>query len=95
LLGKDFETNNVAMQRRGKHASTIELLLETVFYARSVQRSYLEENWGHPVSCQLRNEFRKRDREEMAQVRCGVITSGQRVTTEAEESPLLRFITRK
>jgi hypothetical protein len=36
LPGKDFETNNektaVAMQQRGKHASTpIEFLFETVF----------------------------------------------------------------
>jgi hypothetical protein len=43
LLGKDLETDNettaVAMLRRGKHASTtIELLLETVFSARSLQR---------------------------------------------------------
>jgi hypothetical protein len=34
LLGKDLETNNettaVAMRRRGKHASTTELLLEMV-----------------------------------------------------------------
>jgi hypothetical protein len=40
LLGKDLETDEttvVAMQRRGKHASTtIELLLETVFSTRSV-----------------------------------------------------------
>jgi hypothetical protein len=42
LLGKDLETNKktaVALQRRGKHASTtIELLLETMFSTRSVQR---------------------------------------------------------
>jgi hypothetical protein len=43
LLRKDLETNNettaVAMQQRGKHASTtIELLLEMVFSARSMQR---------------------------------------------------------
>jgi hypothetical protein len=43
LLGKDLETNNetttVAMQWHDKHASTtIELLLETVFSTRSVQR---------------------------------------------------------
>jgi hypothetical protein len=51
LLGKDLETNNdttaVAMQRRGKHASTpIELLLETAFSTRSVQRGYKKDNWG-------------------------------------------------
>jgi hypothetical protein len=78
LLGKDLETNNettaVAIQRRGKHASTtIVLLLETelcnpllsscnnctttmetgVFSSWSVPRSYVEDNWGDPVSCQL------------------------------------------
>jgi hypothetical protein len=58
LLGKDPETNNetraVAIQRRGKHASTkIVLLLGKVFSIRSVQTSYLEENWGDPVSRQL------------------------------------------
>jgi hypothetical protein len=48
LLGKDPETNNettVAMQWRGKHASTtIELLLETVFSTQSMLRSYIEDN---------------------------------------------------
>jgi hypothetical protein len=33
--------------------ATMELLLETVFSARSVQRGYKEGNWGDPVSCQL------------------------------------------
>jgi hypothetical protein len=41
------------MQRRGKHTSTtIELLLETVFSIRSVQRSYKKDNWGDPVNKQ-------------------------------------------
>jgi hypothetical protein len=62
LLGKDLEINNettaVAMQQRGKHASTTtELLLETVFSTRSVQRAHKEENWGDLVSSQLRVEF--------------------------------------
>jgi hypothetical protein len=53
LPGKDLETNNeataVAMQRRGKHASiTIELLLETVFYNRSVRIGYKEDNLRQP-----------------------------------------------
>jgi hypothetical protein len=60
LLSKDLETDNnttaVAMQQRGKHTSiTIELLLETMFYTRSVQKAYTEENWGDPVS-QLSDE---------------------------------------
>jgi hypothetical protein len=43
------ETTAVAMQRSGKHASTIELLLETVFSTRPVQRGCKEENLGYPV----------------------------------------------
>jgi hypothetical protein len=51
LLGKHLETNNettaVATQRSGKHASTsTELLLETVFSTRSVQRDYKEDIWA-------------------------------------------------
>jgi hypothetical protein len=55
LQGKNLETDNettiVAMQRRGKRASTtIKLLLETVFSTQSVQRGYKEDKWGEPVS---------------------------------------------
>jgi hypothetical protein len=62
LPGKDLETNNeattVAMQRRGKQASiTIVLPLETVFSNRFVRIGYKEDNWGDPVSCQLRVEL--------------------------------------
>jgi hypothetical protein len=40
----------VSKQRIGQHASTIiELLLETVFYIRSVQSGYKEDSWGNPV----------------------------------------------
>jgi hypothetical protein len=39
------------MQRRGKHTfTTIQLLLETVFSAWSVLRSYLDDSCGDPVS---------------------------------------------
>jgi hypothetical protein len=49
------------MQRRGKYASrTIELLLETVFSTRSVQRDYNEDNWGKAVSWELSSEERLR-----------------------------------
>jgi hypothetical protein len=62
LLGKDLKRNNettaIAMQWHSKHTSTTtELLLETVFSIQSMQRSYLEGNWGNPVSCQLKVEF--------------------------------------
>jgi hypothetical protein len=55
LLGKDLETKNettaVAIKRRDKHAcTTLDILLETVFSARSVQRGYKEDNWGYPVN---------------------------------------------
>jgi hypothetical protein len=54
MLGKDLETNEttaVAMQRRCKDASTtVELSLETMFFVRAVQGSYLEDSWGDPVS---------------------------------------------
>jgi hypothetical protein len=53
LLGKYLETNNetiaVAMQWRVKHASTtMALMMETAFSARSVHRSYLEDKRGRP-----------------------------------------------
>jgi hypothetical protein len=54
----------VYRQQIGKHVpaaknthTTIELLLETVFSNRSVQSDYKEDNWGDPVSYQLRVEF--------------------------------------
>jgi hypothetical protein len=55
LLGKDLEANNettaVAMKRRSKRASAkIELLLETVFSTRSVQRGYNDDYGGDAVS---------------------------------------------
>jgi hypothetical protein len=53
LLSKHLETNSktvaIAMQQHGKHTSkTIELLLQTVFSARSVQSGYKEDNLGGP-----------------------------------------------
>jgi hypothetical protein len=53
-LETDNETTAVAMKRRCKHASTtIELLLEMMFSAWSIPRSYLENNWRGPFNCQL------------------------------------------
>jgi hypothetical protein len=54
-----------------------------VFSTWSVPRSYLEDNWGDPVSCQLRVEF---------------LTGGckdRTLTREAEESPLLKAVARE
>jgi hypothetical protein len=40
------------MQLHGKHGFTaVELLLETVFSAWSMQSGYKEDNAGDPVSC--------------------------------------------
>jgi hypothetical protein len=54
LLAKGYETTSISRQRLGKHVpvatdthTTIELLLETVFYNLSLQRSYKEGNWGN------------------------------------------------
>jgi hypothetical protein len=51
------ETTFISRQRLGKHVTaatdnhaTIEVLLETVFFTRYVQRSYKEDNWGNRVS---------------------------------------------
>jgi hypothetical protein len=51
------ETKFVSRQRLGKHVpkvtdthATIEVLLETVFYIRSLQRGYKEVNWGNRAS---------------------------------------------
>jgi sarcosine oxidase delta subunit len=48
----------VSRQRIGKHVSAvtnmstiIDILLETVFYTRSVQSGYKEDNWEERVGC--------------------------------------------
>jgi hypothetical protein len=61
LQGKDLEANNettaVAIQRRGKHASTTRDTVGNGVFCSARQRSYLEDNWGDPVSCQLLAEL--------------------------------------
>jgi hypothetical protein len=98
LLGKDLKTNNktiaVAMQQHGKHTSTtIELLLEIVFSTRSMQRGHKEDNWGDPVSWGLSPAREAEKRWRSSVVECW--PAGKSVTTEAEESPFLRYVTRK
>jgi hypothetical protein len=51
------QTAFVSRQRLGKHVpaatdtyANVEVLLETVFFTRSVQRSYKEDNWDNQVS---------------------------------------------
>jgi hypothetical protein len=41
----------VAMQQRGEHTPTT---IQALFSASSVPRSYLDDNWGDPSSCQSR-----------------------------------------
>jgi hypothetical protein len=57
LLANGSETIIVSRQRLSKHVptamdahTTIEVLLETVFSTRSVQRDYKEDNWDNRVS---------------------------------------------
>jgi hypothetical protein len=56
LLAKGSETTFVSRQNLGKHIpmatdmhATIVILLETVFSAQSMQRSYKEGKWGNRV----------------------------------------------
>jgi hypothetical protein len=57
LLANVSETTSVSRKRLGKHVpaetdthATIVVLLKKVFYIRSVQRGYKENNWGNRVS---------------------------------------------
>jgi hypothetical protein len=58
LLRNGSETTFISRQRLRKHVpfatdthATTEVLLETMFSARSVQRSYKEENLGNSQLC--------------------------------------------
>jgi hypothetical protein len=57
LLTNGSETTSVSMQRLGEHipAATdrhaiLEVLLESVFSTRSVERGYKKDNWGNRES---------------------------------------------
>jgi hypothetical protein len=67
LLANGSDTTSISRQRLGKHVNAAtdthaitEVLFETVFSTRSVQRGYKEENWGNRVSS-VREAMRKRD----------------------------------
>jgi hypothetical protein len=56
LLANGSETTFYSRKRLGNHVpaatdthATIEVLLEKVFFTRSVQRGYKEDNWGNRV----------------------------------------------
>jgi hypothetical protein len=82
--------------------ATIELLLETVFPTRSVERGYKEDNWGDPVSRSVDGELSSA-REAEKRWRYNSVDSSvlgyspvsNDVSTEAEESPLLRAVTKQ
>jgi hypothetical protein len=64
-LANGSETAFVSRQRLSKHVSAamdkpaaIEVLLETVFFSRSVRRGYKEDDWGNRVTS-IREAVRK------------------------------------
>jgi hypothetical protein len=69
LLANGSETTFISRQRIDKHVpaatdthAKIEVLLETVFSTRSMQRSYKEDNWGNRLGS-LKSETVKYGRE--------------------------------
>jgi hypothetical protein len=103
---QDRRTNNgvmqpVSRQRIGKHIpaatnihSTLELLLETVFSTRFMQRGYKGDNWGNPVSWELSSAREAEERWCYSSV-VGYSPDSNSVSAEAEESPLLRAVTKQ
>jgi hypothetical protein len=76
----------------------MELLLETVFSTRSVQRGYEEDNWGDPVSWELSSAREAEKRWRYSSVDSSVVASSpdsNDVNSEAEESPLFRAVTKQ
>jgi hypothetical protein len=74
LLANGPETTFASRQQLGKHVpatkgnhATIEVVLETEFSIRSVQRGYKEDNWSNRV-CSVRESVRKRGSREGAAV---------------------------
>jgi hypothetical protein len=84
----------ISRHRLCKHVSaatdtheTIEVLLETSFLRRSLQRGYKEENWGNQFSF-VRESVKKSVSWKGAAVR-------ENLNPEAEEYPLLEAVTRQ
>jgi hypothetical protein len=72
LLVNGSETTFISRQRLGNHVpaatnthATIEVLLETVFSTRYVQRDSKEDNWSNRISS-VRVTVKKRDRRKEA-----------------------------
>jgi hypothetical protein len=78
--------------------ATIKLLLETAFPTRSIQRGYKEDYWGDPVSWELSFARKAEKRWWFSSVDsslAGYLLESNDVSTEAEESPLLRSVTKQ
>jgi hypothetical protein len=65
VLANGSNTTFVSRQQLGKHVpaatdthATIEVLLETVFSTRSVQRGFKEDKWGYRVSS-VREKYKR------------------------------------
>jgi hypothetical protein len=67
--------------------ATIEVLLETLFFIRFMQRSYQEDNWDNQVSS-VRGSVKKRGSWKGAAIR-------EDLSAEPEESPLLEAVARE
>jgi hypothetical protein len=77
LLANGSEATFVSRQRLGKHIpaatdthATIEVLLETVFFTRSEQRSYKKDNWGNRVSSVRQSVKRRVERVKLKNLHC-------------------------
>jgi hypothetical protein len=69
-----------------------------VFSSRFAQRGYKEGNWGVPVSCELSSVWEAVKRWRYSSVDSSVVEyspNSHDVSTEAEESPLLRAVTKQ
>jgi hypothetical protein len=98
LLANSSETTFISMQWLGKHVpvatdmhTMTEVLLETVFSTRSVQKDYKEDNWANQVSSvweavNKRDSWKRAGRERPFR---------EELSAEAEESPLLEAIARE
>jgi hypothetical protein len=74
--------------------ATIELLLETLFSTRFVQRGYKVDNWSDAVSRELSSARGTEKRWRYISV-VGYSPDSNDVSTVAEESPVLRAVTKQ
>jgi hypothetical protein len=72
----------------------MKLLLETVFYTQFVQRGCKEDNWGNPIIWAL-SSAREAGKNSVDSLVAGYSPDSNDMNTEAEESPLLRAVTKQ